>query len=136
MTAERGGCEQRRGSAAKAQGFGVYRENNHGSNTQRGKEWSHIIRRTHVTGNPWCLRWMPTMEIPGIPLHILFGTECDTHTHTSQSNIFVRQVDIKRERNHVLCQRLRFTGLVCAPPWRRYSFKVLLQLGLLPISLI
>ena len=23
---------------------------------------------THVTGNPWCLRWMPTMEIAGIPL--------------------------------------------------------------------
>ena len=23
---------------------------------------------THITGNPWCLRWMPTMEIPGIPL--------------------------------------------------------------------
>ena len=21
---------------------------------------------THVTGNLWCLRWMPTMEIPGI----------------------------------------------------------------------
>ena len=53
--------------------------NNHGSKTQRGKEWSHIIRRylspaslTHITGNPWCLRWTPTMKIPGVPLRCLW----------------------------------------------------------------
>ena len=73
------GTLKRAGQSARLQmrweRLGVYRENNHGSKKQRWRlecwqkcRYLSQASSTHITGNPWCPRWTPTMEIPGVPL--------------------------------------------------------------------
>ena len=54
----------------------------------------------YVTGNPWCLRWMPTMEIPGIPLPLKICVcplkQEATHTHTQSRGPALGKVSVEK----------------------------------------